>query len=405
MPRVPDALVVGAGPVGLTAALALRAQGMDVIVLEAGHEARERPGSRAIFYHQQTLGLWEQIRPGLGWEVAGAGLIWLTKRTFWGERQVYEKTYPLPRSGVLPHSTNLAQSELERILLLHCKAVGVELAWNQQVIGVRASPEGVTLETSDGRAWEARYVVAADGGRSVVRKELGIDLKGPRLDDAFVIVDVADNLDLPIRPERVYYYAHPAVQGRNVLVVPFRNGVRADIQLRRGDDPNRFNDPREVREWLVRMLPEGYANRVTWISTYQFLQVVAESFTDRSRRVFLVGEAAHLFAPFGARGLNSGVADAAAAARAIRLALDSRAQSEADKVMFDAAVLRRNAAMYNRNASSLALEHMRARDWRIRARRSVSAWLARQGARAGSYLDSAPFGPRAAAKGSSDGIY
>ena len=59
-----------------------------------------------------------------------------------------------------------------------------------------------------------------------------------------------------------------------------------------------------------KVIDPKYAEQITWISTYTFYQVVADSFTDENRRIILAGEAAHLFAPFGARGLNSGVPDA-----------------------------------------------------------------------------------------------
>jgi 3-(3-hydroxy-phenyl)propionate hydroxylase len=398
-------LVVGAGPVGLSAALALRAHGLPVTVLEAGEETRERPGSRAIFYHGQTLRLWEQLRPGLGSEIGRSGLLWVTKRTFWRERQVYERTYPAARTGALPHSTNLSQIDLERILLRHCKEAGVGFSWNQKIRTVRSSPEGVMLETETAQEWEALYVVAADGGRSAVRQAISVELEGPRIEDAFVIVDVAEDPAEPLALERHYHYEHPAVEGRNVLVSPFRDGIRADIQLRLGDDPKRFNDPEGVRRWLVRVLPEKYAERITWISTYQFMQVVASSFVDVHRRVLLTGEAAHLFAPFGARGLNSGVPDAVSAAAAIQHALNASSPDSAGAGIEQFASKRRDAALYNRDASSLALEHLRARDWKTRLRRSLSAKLARYGAQAGLYLDTAPFGPRAAAKKGSDGIY
>lgn len=403
MPADPLVVVIGAGPVGLTAALALRAEGLPVTLLESGTADRLRAGSKAIFYHRQTLQAWESMHAGLGWEIARTGLQWCTKRTFWGETQVYERTYAPPAGDVLPFATNLSQKDVERILLRYCSGAGVKFAWGEQIETVTTDPDGVIIRSATGREWRTSYVIAADGGRSTVRRSLGIELEGPRIEDAFVIVDVEEDPSQPLRPERLYFYEHPAVQKRNVLIVPFRNGIRADIQLHLGDDPSQFNDPEGVRRWIAKVLPERYADRVSWVSTYQFLQVVAQTFTDINRRVLLGGEAAHLFAPFGARGLNSGVPDVVSAAKAISQALQSGPEQARARIE-QAARTRREAALYNRTASNLALEHMRARDWRIRLRRSAAVLMAKYGNRAGAYLDSAPFGPRAAAKGS-EAIY
>jgi 3-(3-hydroxy-phenyl)propionate hydroxylase len=137
-----------------------------------------------------------------------------------------------------------------------------------------------------------------------------------------------------------------------------------------------------------------YAARVTWVSTYVFLQVLARTFTDAERRVLLVGEAAHLFAPFGARGLNSGVPDAVVAAAAIRAALDSGTTAEAHAAIDHFAAGRRAAAERNRAASSAALDHLSARSRAARAKRQIAARLATRVERAGRWLDAAPYGPR-----------
>ena len=392
-------VVVGAGPVGLTAALALRAQGLPVTVLEAESEGRQRPGSRAIFIHRETLQHLESIRERLGFEIARRGLVWITKKTFYGEDLVYERTYPPPDPSQLPHATNLSQVDIERLLLDACKRAGVEFVWSAPVESVDVSGSAVRVRTSGGE-WTAPYVIGADGARSAVRESIGVSLEGPRTENAFVIVDVATDENDAMPLERRYYYEHPYVERRNVLLVPFAGGVRADLQLRPGDDPQAFNDEAGVRRWISRVLPPQYADRVTWVSTYHFHQVVANAFTDASRRVLLVGEAAHLFAPFGARGLNSGVPDALVAASAIRRSLDGDA-SAVDRF----AAIRREAALYNRNASSLALQHMQARDWRTRLKRRLAAEMARRGLRAGAWLDSSPFGPRAAEFRTETGSY
>ena len=237
-------IVVGAGPVGMTAALALRAKGVPVTILEAEGEDRTRPGSRAIFIHRESLEHLESVSDGLGWEIARHGIVWTTKKTYYGESLVYERTYPPPDPTRLPHSTNLSQVVIEQLLLDACKRAGVDIVWNQELTSSTTSPDGVVLRTAGGDEWRAPYVVGADGARSIVRSSAGIALEGPRIEDSFVIVDVAEDESSPMLPERVFYYEHPAVHGRNVLLVPFAGGIRADLQLRPDDDPEQFNDPR-----------------------------------------------------------------------------------------------------------------------------------------------------------------
>ncbi|MFI5793420.1 FAD-dependent monooxygenase [Streptomyces sp. NPDC051677] len=388
-------IVVGAGPVGLSAALGLRSRGLPVVLLEADPEDRRRPGSRALFVHKETLRLLDGMSPGLAAEITAYGRTWHTRRTLYRGREVYSRTFP-PPSG-LPPFTSLRQLDTERFLRAACERAGVEFVWDTRVRGVRASENGVTLTGEDGRAWDAKYVVAADGARSAVRGDLGIAMEGVRGEGFHVVVDVADVPGAEQPLERVFHYEHPGVGGRSVMRVPFTGGFQVDLQCRDDDQEEAYGTEDAVREWLPGVVGDGYADRILWVSTYRFLRKVAASFTDPHGRVLLVGEAAHLFPPFGARGMNSGIADAAAAAEAIAAGTAQAVREFAE--------VRRAAGLFNSAAAGTALEHLRPQRRIVRLRQRAAAALAPVLPSCGSWLEHAPYGPRGGAPAAAGGKY
>ncbi|MBB3869499.1 FAD-dependent monooxygenase [Parageobacillus toebii] len=387
-------LVVGAGPIGLTAALALRHLGLPAIVIEAEPKDRLRPGSRAIYFHKATLQHLEDIFPGLGYTFTKHGVVWPVKRTLFRGKEVYVKRYPSPDPKALPPFTSLPQVEAEKFLYQACLDAGVEFIWGTPVKDVRVDEQGVTVITESNEQWQCDYVIAADGARSTVRQSVGIEMEGPRTKDYFVVVDVREDETDPLPLERIFHYQHPAVDGRNVLYVPFAGGWRIDLQLLEGDDPEEFGSVEGVKKWLPKVMHPKYADRITWVSTYRFYQVVAKSFTDAHCRVLLAGEAAHLFAPFGARGMNSGVPDAIVAAKAIHVALHASTEEEAKEAIAVAAEERRIAARYNRDCAGIALEHIQGSSPMMNMKREVAASLAPILPRLGKWLDEGPYGPK-----------
>jgi len=341
-----------------------------------------------------TLELLEGISPGLGWALAQEGLIWLVKRTFYRGREVYARSYPPPPADVLPAATSLPQVVTEQLLLRAAVAAGVEFVWDTPVAGVEPRSGGVSVLTESGAALEADFVIGADGARSNVRGSLEIPLDGPRVENAFVIVDTAEDPEAPLPVERIFHYEHPAVGGRNVLFVPFAGHWRVDLQCRPDDAPDEFGGADGLASWLPLVIDAKYVERVTWVSTYVFLQVLAREFVDPTRRVLLTGEAAHLFAPFGARGLNSGVPDAIVAASAIGEAVAAESSAEARAAVERFAASRRAAAERNRAASNEALGNLAPATEAVWERRRTAALAAPGDEQAGRWLDSAPYGPR-----------
>jgi 3-(3-hydroxy-phenyl)propionate hydroxylase len=387
----PAVLVVGAGPVGLATALALRSRGLAATVLEADPVDRVRPGSRALFLHRDSLLALDRMSPGLGRDIGRYGVVWRTRRTLYRGREVFCQSFPPADVDVVPPFTSLRQVDTERFLLDACVAAGVVFNWGAAVTGVESTADSVTVGTDDGRAWSGRYLIAADGARSAVRRALGIHMRGSQAAGHHVVVDVRAEDDADPPSERVFHYEHPGADGRTVLRVPFAGGFQVDLQGRDTDPPDAYSTPEAVRRWLPQVAGPGADDRILWVSTYRFLQVVADRFVDDHRRVLLVGEAAHLFPPFGARGMNSGIADAEAAAGAVALALADPEQAHAAVDGFAAS--RNAAARYNSSAAGAALAQLRPVPV-ARVRQRAAAVLAPVVPQCGRWLEHAPYGPR-----------
>jgi len=352
----PSALVVGGGPVGLTAAIALARRGIAVEVLEAGPEDRHPPGSRAIFLALPTTARLNKTLPGLGDAVRAEAITISGYDCFVRGQQVSKIRHLLRYSG---HS--LPQASTERVLRKAACDEGVSFRWNTAVTGIRTSPAGVEVDLENGETLYAAYVIGADGARSTARRSLGIELDGRRDRTPFIIVDVSAHPELPGDQNAGYFhYETPHFDGRNVMHMPFAGGMRLDIQCLPGDDVAHLSSPDGLREWIPRVVDPWYAEHVTWVSSYHFNQAVATSYTDEHARVILAGEAAHVFAPFGGRGLNSGVMDATDAAAAIDQALRESDSANAARHVRAVADARRTWGLRNRRVSDRALCRMRA---------------------------------------------
>jgi 2-polyprenyl-6-methoxyphenol hydroxylase-like FAD-dependent oxidoreductase len=300
-------VVAGAGPVGLTTALLLAGHGVPSVVLEA-KEAPDRVGSKAICMQRDAL--WVLDRVGVAEAMVAEGVTWTVGRTYYRDRELFSVRFPEEQGG-MPPWINLSQSRTEALLIAEARRSAlVDLRWGERVTGVVQDGHGVEVAT-EGRGGRGTvggsFLVGADGSRSAVRRLLGVDFPGRSYEEQFVIVDVACDLDFP--NERRFYFDPPWNPGRQVLVHECPGKVwRIDWQVPAGYDleAERASGALEGR---IRRIVGERDYEVVWASAYRFHERVASSF--RVGRAFLAGDAAHLYAPFGARGLNSGICDAA----------------------------------------------------------------------------------------------
>ncbi|MFI6521519.1 FAD-dependent monooxygenase [Spirillospora sp. NPDC050679] len=305
--------VVGAGPVGLTAALLLARWGVPVTVLER-RAARVPAGSRSICQQRDVLDVWAAVGAGV---IAEEGLTWTTARTYYRDRELF--SWRFADAGPLPPFVNISQTRTEEVLDgLAARDPRIEVRWGSEVTGVDQDATGVTLRLREGEPVRAPYAVACSGSRPGVREALGVAFPGRDFGDRFLIMDL--RADLPgWRHERRFYFDPPWNPGRQVLIHPCPGSAyRMDWQVPPGFDleAERASGGLDRR---VRRVVGDRPYEPLWASVYRFHSRVADRM--RAGRVLLAGDCAHLFAPFGARGLNSGVPDAENAAWKIAFVL------------------------------------------------------------------------------------
>ncbi|HVK25498.1 MAG TPA: FAD-dependent monooxygenase [Actinokineospora sp.] len=296
-------LIVGAGPVGLTGALLLARKGIPSVVLES-RQRRAVMGSRAICVQRDVLDILERV--GVGWKVVDAGVTWYSGRIFYREHEVVAMSFPEPAPGQFPPFVNTPQNVVEE--LLEAEVAGeplIDLRYDHPVTDLCQDDDGVTV-TAGGHEFSGAYCIAADGSRSTVRDLLGLSFDGRSFDDKFLITDIRAKLDYPV-PERRFYFDPDWNPGRQVLLHPQPDSVwRIDWQVPQDYDlaADQAGDGLHTR---IRQVIGDTDYDLLWASVYRFHQRRVPRMSVG--RVFLAGDAAHLMSPFGARGMNSGLAD------------------------------------------------------------------------------------------------
>src|SRR5687767_1118586 len=304
-----NVLVVGAGPVGAVAALACARLGRSVALLEAQERVDDSP--RASTTQPPTLEILAEL--GLIDEYLRVGLVARTFE-FWDrptleriavfdlERLRGETNFPFV---VQTEQHKLANMVIERLRRMH----NVEVVLGCAVSDVQQDEREVTV-TAGQRRFSAEYLIGADGGRSTVRKCLGIEFDGYTWPERFLVIttkfDFAAALGCCLRN----YMADPQ-EWTNLFKVAgddLKGRWRAVFNTRTDETDEEALSDRAVRARLARIhVPEDSRDYIH-LNLYSVHQRVARRF--RQGRVFLCGDAAHVNNPIGGLGLNSGIHEA-----------------------------------------------------------------------------------------------
>lgn len=310
-----DVIVVGAGPVGLTAALACVRRGLKVRVVDA---AWHSGASRAVTtLHPSSLGLAADLGVERPLQEAGHSVecwsLYVDR-----ERSAALDLTELPsgRAGMV-----VPQESLRRILLEALKAQDVEVLWNHEVIGVAEHTDHVDVYAvhhefaprllagspswtdSPELAWRAKFVFGADGYSSLVRRALGIDLIDLQSTESWAMYETT--LARGLGHEACIAFQNELVSA----VWPMRED-RARWLFQLSGDLDRPQNWDTFRRLYEQRLPwlEARALAVEWSSVMDFERLLASRFG--SHRACLAGDAAHVTGPVGAQSLNAGLREA-----------------------------------------------------------------------------------------------
>lgn len=303
--QVNDVLIVGAGPVGLTAALTLAHAGVSVMVVEKATEPGDLP--RAISLQDESFRILDQI--GLAEALKKESYLDTGSRYFGLNDRLLAEAKPMPSRLGHPAKTQFDQPIMEQILFDAALAhPNVTMKLGTELIDLTQDADATyATVVTDGKqeVLVSKWLIGADGGKSFVRQTLNIALEGTTQPQRWLVVDLCNE------PTQRDPYAEFHGDGkRPYVLVPGLDGrLRIEFMLFDNENAETMSAPDKIRELMRPFRTNLQPEDIRRAAVYVAHQRVAESY--RVGRCFLVGDAAHLMPPFAGQGLNAGLRDSA----------------------------------------------------------------------------------------------
>ncbi|MEU3792278.1 FAD-dependent monooxygenase [Streptomyces fructofermentans] len=342
-----DVLVVGAGPVGLTAAGQLRRHGLTVRVID--RLPARLPYAKAVGIQPRTLEIWDRM--GLIRTVLDAAVPMRGQLLYVDGAEQPRVDLELP-DEVPYRFAALPQYETERILEEYLARFGTRIERETELVGFGQDEDGVTARVvaSSGpgpreEEVRCRFLVGCDGAHSVVRKGLGLAFEGGAFPEEYMLGDVEVDWDLPhgYGVRSMHRDAEGAVDDvlvciplpgrgryRMSMMVPPRMSTAGQGAGQAGDgvahglEGGRGPSLADIQTVLDRLSPQPVtASALRWSSVFRISHRIVDRYGEG--RVFVAGDAAHIHPPTGAQGMNTGIQDAYNLAWKLALAVEGAA--------------------------------------------------------------------------------
>ena len=300
MSKTADVLIIGAGPVGLLLANLLGQQGVNVLLVEQSETLIDYPRAVGIddeaLRAMQTAGLVDEVLP----HTIPDQKIYMVN----GDRQILSEVNPTTREFGWPRRNGFVQPLVDRVLLDGLKRFpNTAVRFSTEVVDLLEDGEGVVATTERGEKLRARYVVAAEGGASRTRKQLGISFDGETRPSDGIVIDVAND---PIGTPHAVFGGDPK---RSYASIALPHGIRRwEFTLFESEDPSLVENDDYIHALLAPHVPDPTKLEIIRRRVYRHHARVAGQFKVGS--IFLAGDAAHVMPVVGGQGWNSGIRDA-----------------------------------------------------------------------------------------------
>ena len=302
--------IVGAGPIGMTAALTLAKYGIPSVLLDGKNTFND--GSRATCISRSSMQIFDQL--GAVEPFIAKSLGWRHGSTFYRGHVVYRLEMPHSDNDKYLPMYNLQQQYVEQYLHDAVERSSlIDMRWASEATGIEVRNDGVTVKIASqigNYALDSEYVVAADGARSAIRGFMGLRLAGDNYEGKYVIADVRLEHDYPT--ECRAFFEPASNPGGTVLIHKQPGNIwRIDYQLRPGESEDEAIAEATIRARVGAIIAEiGHTGGwdLEWWSIYSANTLCLDDYVHG--RVIFAGDSAHIVPIFGVRGLNNGLADA-----------------------------------------------------------------------------------------------